>query len=136
MAVLNLPRPPSVNAMFRNVPGVGRVKTTDYKNWIKEAGWMLNAQRPQPIQGDYRLLVLVGPTRADIDNLTKAINDLLQSHGVVENDNKCQGAHMERSNDVAKGAVHCVVQEAEADTWVPLGEAVGNVIKNIGKGVR
>lgn len=134
MTVLNLPRPPSVNAMFRNVPKVGRVKTAEYKNWIKEAGWLLRAQRPQPIQGDYRLLVLVGPTRADIDNLTKAINDLLQSHGVVENDNMCQGVHMERSNDVPKGGVQCVVQDAEAETWISLGEAVGQVLKNIGKG--
>lgn len=28
---------PSVNAMYRNVPGVGRVKSSDYKQWAKTA---------------------------------------------------------------------------------------------------
>lgn len=134
MVVLNLPKPPSVNALYRNVPKVGRVKTAAYKAWEKEAGWLLKSQRPQPVHGAYRLLALIGPTRADIGNLEKALSDLLQAHGVIDNDKLCQGFLMERSNDVPKGGIQCVVSEAEADTWIPLGEAVGQVIANIGRG--
>jgi len=86
------------------------------------------------VHGAYRLLALIGPTRADIGNLEKALSDLLQSCGVIENDRLCQGFLMERSNDVPKGGIQCVVAEAEADTWVSLGEAVGQVFSNIGKG--
>ena len=34
---LTLPLPPSVNAAYCNVAGVGRVKTKKYKEWEKEA---------------------------------------------------------------------------------------------------
>lgn len=30
---IDLPLPPSVNALYRNVPGRGRVKTALYKRW-------------------------------------------------------------------------------------------------------
>lgn len=130
---LNLPRPPSVNQLFANIPGKGRVKTAAYRAWIAAAGWMLKAQRPATIRGRYRLLVLVGPTRADVDNLTKAVNDLLQSHGVIENDNKCQSAYAELSGDVPKGEIHCIIQEAEADTWLKLGDEALSALSNIGK---
>lgn len=130
---LNLPRPPSVNNLFVNVPGKGRIKSADYRNWIATAGWMLKAQRPASIKGGYRVLILVGPTRADLGNCEKALSDLLQTHGVIENDRLCQGIALERSNDVPKDVVHCVVQEAEADTWISLGDAVRSALSNIGK---
>jgi crossover junction endodeoxyribonuclease RusA len=134
MVVFNLPKPPSVNQLYRNVPRVGRVKTAVYRAWEQEAGWLLRAQRPQPVHGAYRLLALVGPTRADIGNLEKALSDLLQSCGVIDNDRLCQGFLMERSNDVPKDGIQCVVMEDEADTWVPLSDAVNQVLSNIGKG--
>lgn len=130
---INLPRPPSVNEMFRNVPKVGRVKTAAYKNWISTASWLLHAQRPNPIQGKYRLLVLVGPTRADIDNLAKAVNDLLQSQGVVENDRLCEGIALERSEDVPANAVHCIVQEVGLGSWITLGDAALKALFNLNK---
>lgn len=85
---LTLPIPPSVNAMFRNVRGVGRVKSKAYLDWLGHAGWVLRSQRPGAIKG--RVLVVVSAEQAgaasDIDNRIKALFDLLVSQGVIEDD--------------------------------------------------
>lgn len=112
MIVLDLPRPPSVNALYFNKPGKGRIKTPAYRAWIKEAGWLLVSQRPKAVLGEYKLHVLVGPTRADIDNLAKAINDLLQRHQVVTNDRKADSVLLERSDEIPRGIVRCTVMAA------------------------
>lgn len=85
---ITVPAPPSVNALFRNVPGRGRVKTAAYKAWAGEAGWMLKSQSPTPVPG--RVIVVIGVERtigtADIDNLSKGIFDLLVTHKLIKDD--------------------------------------------------
>ncbi len=44
MIVYRLPAPPSVNNLFRNVPGKGRVRSSEYVAWCEAAGWSLRAQ--------------------------------------------------------------------------------------------
>jgi Holliday junction resolvase RusA-like endonuclease len=124
-----LPRPPSVNQLYRNVPNVGRVKTAAYKSWIQAAGWILKAMHRKPrIEGKYWLLVEVGPTRADIDNLFKAMNDLLQSHEIVTNDNKAEDLRIKRSDDVPKDQIRVTVAPWSSDPWQPLGEIVATIV--------
>jgi Holliday junction resolvase RusA-like endonuclease len=90
---LVVPAPPSVNAMFRNVPGKGRVRTKLYDDWRGHAGWRLKLQNPEPVRGD--VVILVGVERAngaaDVDNRIKALFDLLVEHGVIEDDSKVVG---------------------------------------------
>lgn len=82
-----LPVPPSVNRIYRHTKDRGPVKSEVYKAWISGAGWRLQAQRPGRVPGPYVLLLAVPRTsRMDIDNAAKAVSDLLQRHGVVEND--------------------------------------------------
>jgi Holliday junction resolvase RusA-like endonuclease len=90
MKELRLPMPISTNAMYRNVPKVGRVKTTVYKQWIRQAGLELNLQRPEKFDGDVGVEIVFGPRnkRRDIDNCIKPVLDLLQKHGVIKNDNQ------------------------------------------------
>lgn len=90
----DLPMPPSVNALYANVRGVGRVKTSAYRKWITEAQWMLVAQRNRPgkftqFQGDVAVSVQAyRDKRRDLDNILKGICDLLQSTGTIANDNR------------------------------------------------
>ncbi|MBO6755445.1 MAG: RusA family crossover junction endodeoxyribonuclease [Roseibium sp.] len=88
---LRLPTPPSVNAMYRNLSGVGRVKTTKYKDWAQEAGWMLNSQRPHKFPGPVSISYVFGPkthSRAwDLSNHLKAVEDLLVTHCIISDDN-------------------------------------------------
>lgn len=91
--VLTLPMPPSVNEMFRNVPGRGRVKTADYLDWRGHAGWSLRGQRPASLNGPVVIVLSVerGSASADIDNRVKAIFDLLTEHDVIEDDKHVVG---------------------------------------------
>jgi Holliday junction resolvase RusA-like endonuclease len=84
-----IPMPISVNAMYRNVPKVGRVKTTKYKNWCLEAEWELARQKP--VRFDARVdisIYLRTPPRgtADCSNHAKAVEDLLVRCGVIKDD--------------------------------------------------
>lgn len=96
-----LPRPVSVNALYRNNknrhPGQkGRVKTTRYSSWCNEAGWMLNAARaagnraPERLAA-YEMVLCVGPRKgADLDNCPKAVSDWLKTAGVIVDDKLAQ----------------------------------------------
>ena len=87
--IVELPFPPSVNAMFFNVPGRGRVKTTDYKAWELEAGLMLRRQKPTIFSERVEISVDLDETRrGDADNRFKAVADLLVKHGVIPDDSK------------------------------------------------
>lgn len=86
--LLDLPCPPSVNEMFRNVRGRGRVKTRAYIDWRGHAGWVVTSQRPERIGGHVLIMMSIerGSSSADIDNRVKAIFDLLVEHDVIDDD--------------------------------------------------
>lgn len=78
--------PPSLNGLFRNIPGKGRRKTKTYLAWIKEAGWELVMQRPTPVAGPYELSLVIPKRHGDLDNYCKAVSDLIVKHHLVEDD--------------------------------------------------
>lgn len=90
--VLELPRPLSVNLMFRNVmrsdgkPG-GRIKTAEYTAWIEAANKKLRGQRPGHISGQVEVSIIVAEGRYDLDNCCKAILDCIVFHGIIDGDN-------------------------------------------------
>lgn len=92
--ILDLPTPPSTNALFLNVPGVGRVKSAEYSNWLSEAGWMLAEQRPGRIAGAFSVEIEVSrpkhKRRVDLDNRVKGLLDLLTKHRVIQDDHLVQ----------------------------------------------
>lgn len=88
-ASIKIPMPISVNAMYRNVAGVGRVKTKELKNWKLEAEWELARQNPPRFVGqvDISITLRYPPKgRADCSNYIKAVEDLLVTCGVIEDD--------------------------------------------------
>lgn len=88
-ARVTLSWPPSVNNLFLNVQGRGRVPTKEYAAWRKSAGWELQAQRPRKFLEPVELVVeLHPPTRRafDPDGKLKAPIDLLVTHGVIPDD--------------------------------------------------
>lgn len=90
---LTIPAPPSVNKLFKSLmprggkPG-GRAKTTEYKSWLAEAGWMVREQMADRVPG--RIIVTISVEReslsADIDNRCKAILDLLVATKIIDDD--------------------------------------------------
>lgn len=89
MIVIQLPFPVSVNAMFADGK-TRRHKSQRYAEWILEAGYALNRQKPKPIKGPIKILYEFQEgrdnRRRDAFNLEKGVTDLLVSHGVIEAD--------------------------------------------------
>jgi crossover junction endodeoxyribonuclease RusA len=85
---ITLPMPPSLNNIFVNVRGRGRVPSKKYCAWKKIAGWALIAQSPRKIDGPVTIAMrLARPTaNSDLDNRIKPLLDLLVIHGVITDD--------------------------------------------------
>lgn len=84
--------PPSMNACYRNVAGKGRAKTKRYREWATAAGWDFNGKGR--IEGPYTITITIDRSKrhklADIMNREKVVSDLLQAHGIIEDDRYCE----------------------------------------------
>lgn len=105
MQVIDIkPLPPSLNNMFVNVRGRGRIKSDRYRTWINAAGWDVKLAKAKPIHGPVRVSILINRPnkRSDLDNLVKPILDLLVTHGVLIDDSQVMALSTEWS-DVVEG---------------------------------
>ena len=89
--VIALPMPPTTNHLFATV-GKKRIRTVEYVQWAREAGYLLNRQHPPLMAGKVSLLIEVeNPKtahRQDVANREKAVVDLLVSRGVIQGDDQ------------------------------------------------
>lgn len=86
---IEFPAPISTNALFRNVAGSGRVKTSQYRAWIEDAGWRIVMAKPCRIMGAAEVHILISnASRIDADNAAKAVLDVLTKHQVIEDDRR------------------------------------------------
>ncbi len=98
-----LPFPPSVNNLFVN-KGNRRIVSPGYAKWRTEAGEEISAQRARQaknVKGNVSVAIYaVRPDkrRRDIDNLCKAILDLLVSMHVIDDDSAIQRLTVEWSD--------------------------------------
>ena len=72
-----------------------------YRAWTKEAGRILALARATPSIGPFAArLIFDGPDqrRRDVDNLGKAVLDLLVRHGVVKDDHLCRDLRLSWSD--------------------------------------
>jgi Holliday junction resolvase RusA-like endonuclease len=110
---LELPLPPSVNSAWTNVVGVGRVRSTGYRRWHKQAMDELMLQKPGRVSGKFCIVVKLGriKRRADCDNRLKGILDLL-SNVVTDDDAMCERASIGWADDVPAERVVVEVRAA------------------------
>jgi len=96
--VLSLPMPPSNNALYANRAHGGRMKTVEYREWIRDAGWRIQAQHVGRVPGHFAIEIQIErPARAglfDLMNRDKAIPDLLKNQGIIDEDSLCEEAHL------------------------------------------
>ena len=105
-----LPWPPSTNALYVSIAGHKRVRSKEYDNWRREAGWTLQAQRPPKFTGPVAITIeLCSPfNRAfDPDNRCKASLDLLVEHQVIPDDKDTYVRSVTAT--VVKGGAPCTV---------------------------
>ncbi len=87
--------PISVNAMYANVAGKGRVKSVRYRAWRAAAGW--DCKRKGSVHGPYDLTIVLSDNkrRGDASNFVKGLEDLLVEHGIVDDDRFCHKVSVE-----------------------------------------
>jgi len=88
---LALPRPISTNSLFANIPGKGRIATTEYKAWKKHAGTLIGLQRATRFTVPVEVALYVGEKtvgQMDVDNTAKAYLDALTAAGVIQDDSR------------------------------------------------
>lgn len=119
---IEIPCPPSVNSLYRNVQGVGRVRSTKYKQWQKAAEAAIANHPPFPvIKGAYRIQMVVGMwdnRRRDILNLDKAPPDFLVHLGIVPDDCMIMGGSIDWSLDVPPKIMRITITETELLRYV------------------
>lgn len=102
VVVLHLPHPTSTNRLYRKT-STGVHRSPAYATWFRAAGNELNAQHPGKVSGPYELRISLGRPdrrRRDLDNIVKAISDLLVSHGVVSDDSEAIKITLEWSDAI------------------------------------
>lgn len=85
-----IPTPPSVNKLFRNVKGKGRVKTSKYDEWRREAVAAIRRQKVGRLAGN--VIINIGVERmsdsADLDNRIKPAFDAIVTAGTITDDSR------------------------------------------------
>ncbi len=93
MLTFTIPSPPSVNGLYANVPGKGRVRSERYRIWANAAGWAMRAGEGRArswdtIKGPIAIEIINGNCRQDLDNSIKAPLDLLTDMAVIVDDDQ------------------------------------------------
>lgn len=88
---LEITRPPSTNACFKNIPGRGRARTSEYNAWIAHATQELALQKPGCVRGKFSITLQCQRDSewADIDNIVKPTLDALKKFGCIVDDRFC-----------------------------------------------
>jgi Holliday junction resolvase RusA-like endonuclease len=83
-----IPMPPSTNNLFKNVRGVGRVKTKTYDDFTMMAVTAIRRQKVKPIAGYVVILFAfeLASSQADVSNRIKAAEDAIVKAGVIDDD--------------------------------------------------
>lgn len=92
MVEIVIPRPPSVNRLWRM--GNGRMyRSAEYVGWLNKCMVLAKEKKFPSILGKYKLMIRVArpdKRRRDIDNIVKAASDFLQHAGIVQDDCLCE----------------------------------------------
>lgn len=95
---LTLPFPPSVNRLWKTKKTGGMYRSKEYVAWRQHALWAIQSRcKGEYIKGHYELQIsAVRPDkrRRDIGNLEKAVSDILQEAGIIEDDCLCDDLHL------------------------------------------
>lgn len=115
-ATFTCPVPPSVNAMFKNTRH-GRAKTKAYEDWVYRASAAIRRQSVPKFFGPVviNMAFEIDLKRADADNRLKAMNDLLVTLQIIEDDSLIPGGLFSKLPPT-NGAAHIQIWPAQSLT--------------------
>lgn len=112
--------PPSVNHIYRRRKDGQVFKTQAYNTWANGEGYDLNRQMAGQKKWTgpvYLTLAMKRPrSNSDLDNRQKGIFDLLQAHGVIDNDKNIVGCNAFWTMDLPEG-VSAQISIVSAEGW-------------------
>lgn len=122
--------PPSVNAMYLNRPGKGRIKTPAYRKWRAATDWEIAAQRPKKVEGPYELHIRIqrewrSKHARDIDNFIKAASDCFVRLGLVEDDSLAECVSARWDDNIEGCEVEINATQPVIDDWYFQNEEAG-----------
>jgi crossover junction endodeoxyribonuclease RusA len=119
MIQFTLPMPPSTNSIWRG-KAKGVYRSAEYMRWIIVAGNMLKTYKIKPVNPPYAVDYefgrkvtkkgVVSKIRMDVANREKALSDLLQKMGVIEDDCLINDMRLRWSADVEPNTVRVSVR--------------------------
>ena len=106
---IHLPYPISVNAMYRNVRLLGRVKSKRYREWRRLAicAFLNQTFNTDHVHGKVYIHIAVkrpDKRKRDIDNLAKGILDFLTDQEIIEDDHNVEKLTIEWIYEGPEGA--------------------------------
>ena len=114
---LRMASPPSSNNLYRNIPNVGRAKTSAYKGWQKteiQGARLASRGVRMPERAPLAVEIRAGiDRRRDIDNCAKPVIDTLQASRVIADDRWVDRLLLLRAPEVGRGWVEVSVSVAE-----------------------
>jgi Holliday junction resolvase RusA-like endonuclease len=117
MPTIDLPLPPSTNALWRS--NRGRVhRSRRYLAWLQAAGWELKLRRPRKIPDPVAIRIAAGRpiSKRDLDNIaTKAMLNLLTAHKVIADDSLVARITAGWDATISPGTVKVTIEPAMAD---------------------
>lgn len=116
--------PPSLNSIWRvnTKPKSGKkasmYKVQRYNTWANAAGWEMNTHNINKHRWNIPVYVTVAMRRpnanSDLDNRLKCLGDLLEAHGILENDKLIHGWNAYWSDSLPEGvAVEIAITSAD-----------------------
>ncbi len=99
--------PPSANALTRNVPGRGRVRTRAYRKWIQAHLPLVRLVGDREANRSETRVTMIAniDRRRDLDNLIKPVLDLLVAGCVIADDRWVDEILIRRGTLPPKGGV-------------------------------
>lgn len=92
--VFTMPRPPSVNAAYKNLKKGGRAKTEKATTFAFHASVELARQHVRGVTGKVVVTYDVGRIadrrKRDVGNFEKLLSDALVANGIIEDDSKIE----------------------------------------------
>lgn len=118
MVKLELPYPPSINHYYITTQRGARVKSRKARAYFREAIVAIQQQKSQSF-GDSPVTLRVGyhppdKRRRDADNINKAVLDVLQEGGVIEDDFQVVKLVVERLEPIKGGKLIVEIERGEA----------------------
>lgn len=99
---------------YQTLIGIGKnrhYRKKEYMEYAKEIGYQINHLKP--MLPPYILTIhynIKGNKRIDLTNATKVLEDILESHGIIDDDNNVISQHTSKTNGHSDNTIEITIK--------------------------